>query len=86
MRSVELTVIGKPECHLCEVASETIAEVAAELSGEVQVDLKKISILDDQSLYEKYWEQIPVILINGAEHAHWRVRREDLKSAILGGE
>ena len=85
MRSVKLTVIGKPDCHLCDVAAETIAEVVAELSGEVEVDLEKLSILEDQSLYEKYWEQIPVILVDGVEHAHWRVGRDDLRTAILEG-
>lgn len=83
MHSVELTVIGKPDCHLCDVASESINSVIEEISEQVSVDVQKFSILDDEALYEKYWEKIPVILINGVEHAHWRVRPEKLRAAIL---
>lgn len=83
MPTVQLTVIGKPECHLCDVATEVIGDVVADLGGEVTVEVEKLSILDRGDLYEKYWEQIPVILVNGEEHAHWRVDPAGLRAAIL---
>lgn len=85
MPTVQLTIIGKPECHLCDVATDVIGDVVADLGSAVTVEVEKLSILDHSDLYEKYWEQIPVILVNGEEHAHWRVDPADLRAAILEG-
>ncbi len=84
MPDVQLTIIGKPDCHLCDVAAGVIAEVVAGLDASATVEVEKLSILDDSELHEKYWEQIPVILVNGVEHAHWHVDPVALRTAILG--
>lgn len=87
MPELQLTLIGKPECHLCEVADGVVTEVLDELGGlpnAPKVTVAHLSILDDESLYEQYWEQIPVLLINGIKHAQWRVKPEKLRAAILG--
>lgn len=87
MPHVRLTLISKPECHLCDVADGVVADVLGELDGVPDaptVTLEHLSILDDESLYEQYWEQIPVLLIDGVKHAQWRVRPEKLRAAILG--
>jgi Glutaredoxin-like domain (DUF836) len=83
--AVRLTIIGKPDCHLCDVAGTVIDTVLGDLEATVAVTVEKQSILEDPALHEKYWEKIPVILINGVEHAHWRVNASDLRAAILGG-
>ena len=73
-----MTLIGKPGCHLCEEAREVVARVTAEL-GESFLEL---NILDDPGLHEKYWEQIPVTLVDGAQHDFWRVSPERLAAAL----
>jgi len=84
VQKVQLTIIGKPECHLCDVAVGVIDQVLAELpAGSPSVTVQKLSILDDAKLHDSYWEQIPVILINGEKHAHWRVESDRLRTAIL---
>ncbi|MDX2376029.1 glutaredoxin family protein [Microbacterium sp. LRZ72] len=79
-----LTVIGKPDCHLCDVAQGVVERVLAELPAEVadRVEVVQRSILDDADLYELWWEKIPVVLIDGQEHAHWRVQAERLAQAL----
>ena len=79
---VRLTLIGKPECHLCDVAHEIVDRVADGL-GRQSVVVEQLSILDDPALYDRYWEQIPVLLVNGVEHAHWRIDPDRLRAAIL---
>jgi hypothetical protein len=79
---VRLTLIGKPECHLCDVAHEIIDRVADGV-GRQSVVVEQLSILDDPALYDRYWEQIPVLLVNGVEHAHWRIDPDRLRAAIL---
>jgi predicted thioredoxin/glutaredoxin len=79
-----LTLIGKPDCHLCDVANEIIDAVVAELPDAVadQIEIVERSIKDDAALYERWWEKIPVVLIDGELHAHWRVSPERLRSAL----
>lgn len=87
MTDVVLTLIGKPDCHLCDVAEGVVNEVLGELEGAPgapAVSVEHLSILDDAALHEQYWEQIPVLLIDGVKHAQWRVKPEKLRAALLG--
>ena len=79
-----LTLIGKPDCHLCAVASDVVDAVVAELpdAAAEQIEIVEKSINDDATLYERWWEKIPVVLIDGQLHAHWRVSPERLRSAL----
>ena len=81
----ELTLIGKPDCHLCDVAHAIVENVLADLPDEVadEIDLREASIADDPALYELWWEKIPVVLIDGHLHAHWRVAPERLRAALI---
>jgi hypothetical protein len=78
-----LTLIGKPDCHLCDVAREVVETVVAELPEDA-VDVEELSIADDPALYAVWWEKIPVVLIDGELHGHWRVSPDRLRSALTG--
>ncbi len=78
---ITVTLIGKPDCHLCDVADEVVETVAAELPDDA-VAIERRSILDDPSLYERWWEKIPVVLIDGELPAHWRVSPDRLRDAL----
>jgi hypothetical protein len=73
-----VTLIGKPDCHLCEQARVVVDEVCHEL-GESFVEL---SILDDPDLADLYWERIPVTLVDGQPHDFWRVDPDRLRAAL----
>ena len=83
--SSPMTLIGKPDCHLCDVASDVIDAVVAELpdAAAEQIEIVEASIQDDPALYELWWEKIPVILIDGRLHAHWRVSPDRLRAALV---
>jgi hypothetical protein len=76
-----LTLIGKPDCHLCDVAREIVENVVAELP-EDSVVVEERSILADPALYELWWEKIPVVLIDDRLHGHWRVSADRLRDAL----
>jgi hypothetical protein len=76
--SPRVLLIGKPGCHLCDDAREVVARVTADL-GET---FEECSILDDPDLHERYWEQIPVVLVDGAQHDFWRVDEARLRAAL----
>jgi len=79
-----LTLIGKPDCHLCEVASEIIDTVIAEMpdAAAENIEIVEASIQEDPALYDLWWEKIPVVLIDGELHAHWRLSADRLRSAL----
>lgn len=76
-----LTLISKPDCHLCDVAREIVEAVVAELDEDA-VEVRELSILDDPELYERWWEKIPVVLIDDRLHTHWRVAADRLRAAL----
>ena len=75
---VRITLVGKPGCHLCDDARDVVARVAAELG----VGWEEVSILDDPDLHERYWQQIPVTLVDGSPHDFWRVSADRLRAAL----
>ena len=76
-----VTLIGKPGCHLCDDARGVVERVAAEVGG---VLVEERSILDDATLRDRYAEEIPVVLVDGAPHAYWRVDADRLRAAQIG--
>ncbi|CAN5329239.1 hypothetical protein BH09ACT5_BH09ACT5_08640 [soil metagenome] len=76
-----LTLIGKPDCHLCDDARAVIHSV---IDGRDDVSLDELSIHDDAELNAKYWDEIPVLMIDGRVHAIWRLDAERLRSALAG--
>lgn len=73
-----VTLIGKPGCHLCDDARSVISAVCHELN----VGWDELSILDDPKLADKYFELIPVTLVDGQVHDQWRVDRKRLTQAL----
>ena len=76
-----VTLIGKPDCHLCDVARDVVETVVAELPEDT-VEVEELSIADDPALYARWWEKIPVVLIDGELHGHWRVSPDRLRAAL----
>jgi len=81
----ELTLIGKPDCHLCDVAREIVDSVLAELPDDIAdaIEVREASIADDPALFDLWWEKIPVVLIDGSLHGHWRLSQDRLRTALL---
>ncbi len=69
-----LTLITRPDCHLCAVAREALGRVA-EASGEPWTEL---AVTDDLELEREYGDRVPVILLDGKEHGYWRVEEDRL--------
>lgn len=87
MTNVDLTLIGKPGCHLCDDARAIIESVVAGLPADAPtVSVSELSIFDDAELHERYVEEIPVVLIGGRVHTYWRVDPSRLRTALLEAE
>jgi glutaredoxin len=75
---IQLTMVVRQGCHLCEVAENDLARVLGRFSAEYpdtgfEVDLVEI---DARPEFEKYADDIPVLLINGKQVAFWRIEED----------
>ena len=74
-------LIGKPGCHLCDVARDVVETVCAELD----VDHIEVNIYDDPFSADRYLERIPVVLVDGVEVAQFRISADRLRQALIDG-
>ncbi|MEU5163107.1 glutaredoxin family protein [Streptomyces sp. NPDC020875] len=75
-----VTLIGKPGCHLCDDARTVVEAVCAETGASWEE--KDITV--DEALHREYWEQIPVVLVDGERHTFWKVDAGRLRRALEG--
>ena len=83
--SIEITLIGKPGCHLCDdarIALNQVIDGFQERHPATQVQVTELNILDDPALALKHSEEIPVLLINGKMHGYWHVDATRLTAAL----
>ncbi len=73
-----MILVGKPGCHLCDVAREVIEVVCAQTDDE----WVELSIFDDPRLSAMYADQIPVVLVDGQVHDVFRVNPQRLLAAL----
>jgi glutaredoxin len=74
----QVTLYTKPDCHLCEVVKQVIADVARRRRFRLEVR----NILDDPADLEMYKDAIPVVTVDGLEIARYRLTGHDLEAAL----
>ena len=83
MSVVQLDLISKPGCHLCDDARVVVESVRSELAARgIETVLEESDILQDVALARLHAEDIPVLFIDGRRHAVWRVDSARLTAAI----
>ena len=74
-------LVGRQGCHLCDEARDVVARVAQETG----MPWEEVDIDDRPGAAAAYSDQIPVVLVDGAQHDFWRVDEERLRAALAGG-
>ena len=75
---LNITIYSKKECHLCDIARETLLKVQQEMP----FSLKEIDIGKDKIALEKYKYLIPVIEIDGEKAFNYKVDENELKKIL----
>ena len=71
-------LLGKPGCHLCDDARLVVDRVCADLTiGWTERDVTQAA-----ADLAAYGEMIPVVFVDGAVHAYWRVDEVRLRAAL----
>jgi glutaredoxin len=76
----EVTLYGRPGCHLCDEARTLLEQVRAELP----FALTERDIEADDALFKLYLERIPVIALDGEELFDFFVDEAELRRRLLG--
>ena len=78
-----LTLVGRRGCHLCDDARDVVQSVLRQLSATPgERVLVEVDIDSDQDAHRLYWDQIPVLLIDGHVHNFWKIDPERLIRAL----
>lgn len=73
-----VVVYLRQNCHLCEVALETIHAICDPQA----ITVTKIDIDTDPRLQELFTDQVPVTFVDGRQHDFWRVDPARLTAAL----
>ena len=74
----QVTLYGKPGCHLCEEAREVLLSVRLER----EFELAEVDVTLDPGLNREYGERIPVVAVDGEDAFEYFVDREALKDRL----
>lgn len=77
-RNVDVEVLVKQSCHLCEEALAVTAQVSAEFG----LKHRTTDIADDAALAAQFAEEIPVLRIDGAVRDFWRFDARRMRRLI----
>ena len=73
-----VTVYGRPGCHLCAEALDVVRRARERVAFE----LVEVDIETDDDLFKRMLERIPVVTIDGRDHAELFVDEQALVSAL----
>lgn len=71
-------VLSRAGCHLCEDALAVVAQVCADRGEPYDVG----DVDADPTLLSRYGDRVPVVFVDGAEFAVWRVDPGRLDRAL----
>lgn len=80
--SSRVTLIGKPGCHLCDVARQVVEVVCAD----ADIAFEELDITSDPFLASEYADAVPVVLVDGAEVGRFRVSPDAIARALSGSD
>lgn len=73
-----MTVYTREGCSLCVTAETETARICDELG----VPWDTVDVDADPGLRAEYGDRVPVIMVDGKEHAFWRVEDHRLRAAL----
>ena len=70
-----LRLLTRANCHLCEVAAETLDRIGAEAG----LTVAAVDVDADPELQAEYGDRVPVVLLDGREHSYFTVDVDRLR-------
>jgi glutaredoxin len=76
---IELRLLSRPDCHLCEVMKETVRQASLGLD----VRFTEVDISNDEELLARFGNDIPVLFVNGSRAFKHRATAAVLRRRLL---
>jgi glutaredoxin len=77
--SIELELMTRPGCHLCEEMKEALVEAARGF----EIQLREVDISRDSELESRFGNDIPVLFVNGSKAFKHRATVRELRLRLL---
>jgi len=77
--ALEVTLYGRPDCHLCAQARAELAELAA---GGSAFEVREVDIESDDGLFKEMLERIPVVELGGRVVSELEFDRHAFSAAL----
>ena len=77
-RPTSVVLVTRGGCTLCEQAQPVVVRAAADAG--LVLELRDVD--DDPADLARWSDKVPVVLLDGAEHAYWRVDERRLRKAL----
>jgi thiol-disulfide isomerase/thioredoxin len=74
-----VTFVTRDGCHLCAQAAPLVAQVAARAG--IALEVRDV---DADAALAGYSDKVPVVLLDGVEHAYWSIDERALQVALRG--
>lgn len=75
---LQVELLTRAGCHLCEEARAVVAEVA----GGLGLPWHEVDIDGDAALTARYGEEIPVVLVDGVQRDFWQIDPVRLRTIL----
>jgi glutaredoxin-like protein DUF836 len=75
---IEVTILSRHDCHLCDV----VLRIAQQVQAEVPFTLTRMNIDERADLATRYGDRVPVVLIDQVETFAGKVTEGDFRRAI----
>jgi len=83
--ALQITLIGRQGCHLCEEAQNILAGVIGRFTAEnplIEYVIDDVDVDSDLELRDKYSDEVPVLLIDGQQVAFLRFDAERIYARL----
>jgi hypothetical protein len=75
---IEVTILSRHDCHLCDVA----LRIAQHVQTEMPFTLTRMNVDEQADLVARYGDRVPVVLIDQAEALSGKMTEGDFRRAI----
>ncbi|MCW2605546.1 MAG: putative redoxin [Frankiales bacterium] len=80
LRPSSVALVTREGCTLCAAAEPVVRRAAVDAGLVLQV----LDVDADPELRAAYTDKVPVVLLDGVEHAYWQVDEKTLRRALRG--
>ncbi|MCE3292651.1 MAG: NrdH-redoxin [Arthrobacter sp.] len=74
----DVVLLTKADCHLCAAARDAVGRVTAVLG----LGWREQSVDSDESLRDRYAEELPVVLVDGIQRDFWKIDEARLERVL----